>query len=326
MALEVSTFISGLTAAWPTTTDLKSQGDDHLRLIKSVLQSTFPNASKALYFPVATVGTAAVVLAASDMNRIVMLGTASGDLTVSLPTLAAGDAGWSCEIMKTSIDTNGIMVSPASGTISSKSGVTATIRVGVVGEPARFVWSGSTWFCMKPGPMIGATVNFDGPGLPPGHLTLDGSVYNSTTFAELFAMLGTATLRDKRGRLEAGVDGGAGRLGSIIGTTNGSVGGSETIALTASQLPGHTHSGATGNENQNHNHNYNTPTSYITQATVVGGASAFFWTGGPTTTATPVENQAHNHNFTTDGGAGLAGVAHSNLPPTIVTQKIIRAC
>jgi hypothetical protein len=41
MALETGTFINSLNAANPTTNDPKSQGDDHLRLIKSVIKNTF---------------------------------------------------------------------------------------------------------------------------------------------------------------------------------------------------------------------------------------------------------------------------------------------
>jgi hypothetical protein len=44
MPLEVATYISGLNASNPVgATDPKSQGDDHLRLIKSTLLNTFPN-------------------------------------------------------------------------------------------------------------------------------------------------------------------------------------------------------------------------------------------------------------------------------------------
>lgn len=43
MALEAGTYISDLVATNPTSSDAKSQGDDHLRLIKSTLLSTFPN-------------------------------------------------------------------------------------------------------------------------------------------------------------------------------------------------------------------------------------------------------------------------------------------
>jgi len=44
MALETSTTISGLVSANPTAIDAVSQGDDHLRLLKSVLKAQFPGA------------------------------------------------------------------------------------------------------------------------------------------------------------------------------------------------------------------------------------------------------------------------------------------
>ena len=43
MALETSTYISGLVATNPTATDSINNADDHLRLIKSSLKATFPN-------------------------------------------------------------------------------------------------------------------------------------------------------------------------------------------------------------------------------------------------------------------------------------------
>ena len=43
MGLETATYINQLVDTNPTGTDPKSQGDNHLRLIKSTLQNTFPN-------------------------------------------------------------------------------------------------------------------------------------------------------------------------------------------------------------------------------------------------------------------------------------------
>lgn len=43
MGLETAEFIAGLTESWPLGTDLRREGDDHLRLIKRVLKNTFPN-------------------------------------------------------------------------------------------------------------------------------------------------------------------------------------------------------------------------------------------------------------------------------------------
>jgi hypothetical protein len=42
MALETTTYIDGLVTTNPTAADPKSQGDDHIRLIKSALKATFP--------------------------------------------------------------------------------------------------------------------------------------------------------------------------------------------------------------------------------------------------------------------------------------------
>lgn len=43
MSLETGTYISDLVATNPTANDPKSEGDDHMRLIKSTIQNTFPN-------------------------------------------------------------------------------------------------------------------------------------------------------------------------------------------------------------------------------------------------------------------------------------------
>ena len=48
MTVESASFISGLVPAYPPGSDSISEGDDHLRLLKSVLQGTFPNANAAI--------------------------------------------------------------------------------------------------------------------------------------------------------------------------------------------------------------------------------------------------------------------------------------
>ena len=48
MALESSTYINGLVATNPTSPDNISDGDNHIRLIKSTIKATFPNVSGAV--------------------------------------------------------------------------------------------------------------------------------------------------------------------------------------------------------------------------------------------------------------------------------------
>ncbi len=45
MGLETTSFIGGLNSSWPLGTDGATKGDDHFRLIKSVLKNTFPGSS-----------------------------------------------------------------------------------------------------------------------------------------------------------------------------------------------------------------------------------------------------------------------------------------
>ena len=48
MSLENPTYIDGLIVTNPTSSDPVSQGDDHLKLIKSTLKNTFPNVTNAV--------------------------------------------------------------------------------------------------------------------------------------------------------------------------------------------------------------------------------------------------------------------------------------
>jgi hypothetical protein len=48
MALESTTYIDGLVTTNPTGTDARSQGDDHIRLLKSSIKNTLPNITGAV--------------------------------------------------------------------------------------------------------------------------------------------------------------------------------------------------------------------------------------------------------------------------------------
>ena len=79
MGLEAATYISELNTSNPVgATDPKSQGDNHIRLIKSTLQSTFPGASRAIYLETAradVADSATPDLGAAATNYVNLLGT-----------------------------------------------------------------------------------------------------------------------------------------------------------------------------------------------------------------------------------------------------------
>jgi hypothetical protein len=48
MTIESATYINGLTSTNPAAGDIVSEGDDHIRLLKSTIKATFPNVSGAI--------------------------------------------------------------------------------------------------------------------------------------------------------------------------------------------------------------------------------------------------------------------------------------
>lgn len=153
----------------------------------------------------------------------------------------------------------------------------------------------------------GAVLPYAGTSEPSGWLFCYGQAISRTTYAALFAALGTTygsgngsttfNVPDLRGRVIAGQDdmGGtsANRLTGLTGGVNGdnlgATGGAETHTLTEAQMPAHTHGIATTN-------------------TYSGGGSRVGPGAGTSATSTST------------GGGG----AHNNVQPTIILNYIIK--
>ncbi len=91
MALESATFIDGLVVTNPVgATDQISQGDNHLRLIKDVLKSSFPGVVKATYLHIAEADVASMAttdLGAETTDHVNITGTTT---ITGLGTVGAG--------------------------------------------------------------------------------------------------------------------------------------------------------------------------------------------------------------------------------------------
>ena len=129
MALETATYISQLTATNPTASDPVSQGDDHLRLIKSVLQAQFT-----------TLGAAAVTTTAAELNLLdgkTAVGDASGPGSSTDNAVARfdGTGGKTLQNSSMTIDDNGDVI---------VGGTTPTVTIGDGGaEDTMLVFDGA---------------------------------------------------------------------------------------------------------------------------------------------------------------------------------------
>lgn len=190
--------------------------------------------------------------------------------------------------------------------------------------------------------------------LPSGFLQCDGSAVSRTTYAILFAVVGTTygagngtttfNLPDLRGRMPMGDGTGSG----LTARTVGQLPGGETHTLGGTNLPSHTHgvSGNTGGGsisgtansgvNLNHTHVQN----YVPNGgggVVAGGTSVYAGNNSPTNTNIPTQGSGtldHSHSVsgsassqsfsaTSDGGPGSA-VAVNHVNPTLVVRYIIK--
>jgi hypothetical protein len=138
MSLETGTYVQDLVQTNPPGTDKKKQGDDHLRLIKDVLKNTFPNATRAMRFPRSRNVTATGNINSTDMHASVTADATGGAIVLTLPSLAAGDDGWTVRVMKTDASANTVTIS---GTINGAANLVISRRY----DEAYVEWTGSAW-------------------------------------------------------------------------------------------------------------------------------------------------------------------------------------
>jgi microcystin-dependent protein len=151
---------------------------------------------------------------------------------------------------------------------------------------------------------------FAGSSAPAGWLMCYGQSVSTTTYANLFAVLGYSyggsgtvfTLPDLRGRVTAGFDnmGGtdAGRL-DWANTINTS-GGAQTHTLSSAEMPSHNHTWSFQDGNSN---------------TGDGGNSGARWD-----TSNDTVDTSYTITTTSTGGGG----AHNNMQPTLLMNYIIK--
>lgn len=181
--------------------------------------------------------------------------------------------------------------------------------------------------------IVGEVIMYAGTTVPSGWLLCYGQAVSRSTYADLFAVIGTTfgngngsttfNLPDLRGRVVAGKDnmGGtsADRLTGAGMTPNGDVlgatGGAERHTLTVAQMPAHDHTGSTAASAGAHTHDIDIGTD--------GGSGRVGRASTPNVdTVSTASAGAHTHTLTIASQGG--GEPHNNTQPTLILNFIIR--
>jgi microcystin-dependent protein len=168
----------------------------------------------------------------------------------------------------------------------------------------------------------GTITPFGGTVIPSGYLLCDGTQYLTTTYADLFNVIGTMycpgpctmgmfAVPDLRGKVPAGQGGTA-----LSGTIGSSVG-AETHTLSSAEMPTHTHTGTTDVQGIH--------THPITLGQLFGGptllpsSNMFF---PPTLSSNTDPAGAHSHNLNINSAG--SGLPHNNIQPSLIIKYIIK--
>lgn len=197
-----------------------------------------------------------------------------------------------------------VMVFASSSARSGDSGLTANAREGMVSylediDTVQF-YNGSAWVNLIPAGTINPWAG-DDSSIPSGWLLCDGTAVSRTTYAGLFAAVGTAfgvgdgsttfNVPNLKGRVPVGRDSSQSEFNA-----RGETGGAKTHTLTTAQMPTHSHTVAFNLDNAGTNTNEGLASS--------AGADV----------------QITNTATTTAG----SGEAHPNLQPYIVLAYLIK--
>ena len=161
----------------------------------------------------------------------------------------------------------------------------------------------------------GVILPYGGSSAPSGYLLCQGQAVSRSTYAALFAVLGTRygagdgsstfNLPDMRGRVPVGFDGGQAEFNAL-----GNAGGAKTHTLTVDEMPAHAHGWNRTTSGSSSEWSFDVPLHHRTTA---DGAVAGIGIG-------PSGDVVSYYTMANAGG----GQAHNNLQPYITLNYIIK--
>lgn len=336
MGLEVATFPADLVQTNPPTSDLETQGANHIQLLKTVIQNCWGTSVRRYVGlqGVLSLNASTFLTSTQAGSMLILVNTGAGPITLTMPsTLVGSDAGWECTVMKISNDVNPIFIAPPAGTIQSGeySGLSKTRRC-FPGKRTRVFWTGTGFFCERILPQpIGAVIPTQGISpkvLPVGYEWPSGQVLSSSAnYPDYFALYGSGTTPDYRGRSLFGRDDMGGSAASRItaaggnfdGTAQFGVGGLENHVMTNNDLFPHAHTGSGNVTDPQHKHTGEQTWDFTSTANghvAIGGTTAF------NTHDTPLASTGITVPSLTLNNTG-GGLPFTILPPTAIVDYLL---
>lgn len=175
MGLESATYISDLVTSNPSATDLRGQGDDHIRLLKAAAKATFPNASKPFYFPTGTsLQTSTVTVATTDDNKLIPVSCEAAARTVNLPQGSTLPDGFTVRIVKADHSNNVLTIDGYSSELVNGA-TTVTLWQRYQTAVLQWVQDLSAWMAdIAEVPAIGTVSPYSGTSAPTGWVMMNG--------------------------------------------------------------------------------------------------------------------------------------------------------
>lgn len=264
--------------------------------------------------------TTAYTLLLRDYGKLVRVDTTAGAWTLGTFAAAADLEGWRCRLHMIGTGGNALTIDPDS---SDQVNGATTIDV-VDGDVVDLYCDGAGWRAVTTRPATelipaGVISPFAGSAAPTGWLFARGQAVSRTTYAALFAVLGTTfgagdgsttfALPDMRGRVPAGwqqMDGTDSNLlnglsGGVNGDSLGATGGAESHQLTTTEMPAHTHDYL----------------DFVVYYILTGS----YGEGGAANARFNESIQSSTRTSVAAGGNG----SHNNVQPTIMVSYIIKA-
>ena len=268
-----------------------------------------------------------LTVAESAYFMIVCTGTLTGNVELILPGTIGGSrqvfnqcvGAYTLTVLNGSGDTGG-------GVVCGQGFITSVVLT-----------AGQAYYDVYASTPPGVILPYGGIIPPPGFLLCYGQTVSQTTYAALYAVLGTTwgasgggnfTLPDLRGNILAGADNmGGSPAGRLTGYTVGSSGGSQVITLTSGEVPslvytdsGHSHTAS----DSGHTHGPGAGTYFLSTpgpGGLTGGPSEFYSESNSTATGFASISVGTGHASVTDNAGGGS---HPNVQPTAAVNYMIR--